>query len=381
MDKTFLLAQGMDKNLEKGDFDTAIKTRTKMKKLEDVLLATEEKIFLPHKLKLSLAEVEEALSEIGPDKKLELTASSQDKLQTLAERIKKKIIDQDEAVGTVVRALIRSKLGLRSKKRPLGNFLFLGPTGVGKTELAKVLADSAFGDDSLIRLDMSDFAEKHTVSRLVGAPPGYIGYGEGGELTQKIELHPESVVLFDEIEKAHPDVLNILLQIMDEGELSDAKGNTFDFSKAVIILTSNLGTEILQNTGIGFDDKPLSDANVESRLKFNLKKILKAELLNRFDEIIVFKRLSPSSQLKILNLLITEVVETLFEQNVALHVDRAAKKHLLTLGYSQEYGARSLRRTLEKELLDKIAEMLLATKKRPLDIKISAANDTIIVLH
>ena len=163
--------------------------------------------------------------------------------------------------------LVRSRLGLRSRKRPVGNFLFLGPTGVGKTEMAKVIADLFYGSKSLIRLDMSDFSEKHNVARLVGAPPGYVGYGEGGELTSKIESKPESVVLFDEIEKAHPDVLNILLQIMEEGELVDAKGTTFDFSRAVVILTSNLGTEILHNNEIGFEEKAISDKSAEGRLR------------------------------------------------------------------------------------------------------------------
>ena len=264
----------------------------------------------------------------------------------------------------------------------MGNFLFLGPTGVGKTELAKVLAEKAFSKPDwlgIIRLDMSDFSEKHNVARLIGAPPGYVGYGEGGELTSKIDNHPSSVVLFDEIEKAHPDVLNILLQIMDEGELSDARGNTFDFSKAVVILTSNLGTEILHNKGIGFEEKEVSDKKIEGRLKENLKKILKPELLNRFDEIIVFKRLTKKDQMNILNLLLLEVIETLNSQNVSLKVKLPVKKHLLQKGYSREYGARALRRTIEKELLDKVAQVLLEKEKRPLKLIVEMKNDQIAV--
>lgn len=379
VDKTYLLGQNLDKNIEKGDYNSAIKTRSQIQRIEKTLLIREEKIFLQQKLRLTIQEVDEAIDEFGMEKKLEKSHRNRDSLNTLADRMKKRIIGQNEAIDTVAKALIRAKLGLRSKKRPLGNFLFLGPTGVGKTELAKVLAETAFGDDSLIRLDMSDFAEKHNVSRLVGAPPGYIGYGEGGELTQKIDLHPESVVLFDEIEKAHPDVLNILLQIMDEGELSDAKGNTFDFSRAVIILTSNLGTEILQGNGIGFDEKMLTDANIEARLKGNLKKIIKAELLNRFDEVIVFRRLTQDDQLKVLNILIGEIVENVSMQGIALHVNHSAKKQLLKLGYSQEYGARSLRRTLEKELLDKMAEILLVTKHRPLDMHVTVKDSKLVV--
>jgi len=246
--------------------------------------------------------------------------------------------------------------------------LFLGPTGVGKTELAKVLAETFFGSGSLIRLDMSDFSEKHTVARLIGAPPGYVGYGEGGELTSKIAARPESVVLFDEIEKAHPDVLNILLQVMEEGELSDAKGQLFHFSKAVIILTSNLGTEILHSQAIGFGDTTVPDEKIEGRLKENLKKILKPELLNRFDDIIIFERLKKESQYKILDLLIKEVIDTLKIQNVSLSVQKDVKEFLLKEGYSKEYGARALRRTVETKLLDRIAEFLLKNKHRPLKI-------------
>lgn len=379
VDKSFLLTQNLDKNIEKGDYSSALKTNVKLKTLEDKLLKTEEKIFLRDTLKLTVLEVDEALQDFDGEKKAVREENNLEFLNTLSEKIKKRIIGQDEAVNTVVRSLIRAKLGLRSKKRPLGNFLFLGPTGVGKTELGKALSEITFGEGSLIRLDMSDFSEKHNVARLVGAPPGYIGYGEGGELTQKIDLRPDSVVLFDEIEKAHPDVLNILLQIMDEGELTDAKGNSFDFSKAVVILTSNLGTDIIHNPNIGFDEKTLSDDNVEARLKLNLKRILKPELINRFDEIIVFKRLKQKEQVRVLNLLINEVQENLKAQDVILRIDFKSKKHLIKLGYSEEYGARALRRTVEKELLDRIAEVLLATKQRPLIISSTVNNKNLVV--
>jgi ATP-dependent Clp protease ATP-binding subunit ClpC len=226
---------------------------------------------------------------------------------------------------------------------------------------------------------MSDFSEKHTVARLVGAPPGYVGYGEGGELTTKIENHPASVVLFDEIEKAHPDVLNILLQVMEEGELADARGNVFDFSKAVIVLTSNMGTEILHNKGIGFEEKELSDKNLESRLKDNLKKILKPELMNRFDEIVVFKRLTKTGLMKIVNLLLGEVTQTLKSQEVQLSVRAPTKRKLIEKGYSKEYGARALRRTIEKELLDKVAQILLEKEDRPLKLEAVLDNGDILI--
>src|SRR3989344_1534550 len=361
VDKTFLVAQSLDKNLARGDYPNALKTRRKLKRMEDSLLREEKQIFFGKNLKLTTVEVDDALKDYGFEKEKVVIDDKIGSLANLSKRVKKHIIGQDEAVDAVVKSLIRSKLGLRSKKRPIGNFLFLGPTGVGKTELAKVLAENAFKhkDNALIRLDMSDFSEKHTVARLVGAPPGYVGYGEGGELTQKIELQPESVVLFDEIEKAHPDVLNILLQIMEEAELSDAKGNTFDFSHAIIILTSNLGTEIIHRAGIGFDEQIIDDSHLEGRLKENLRKILKPELINRFDEVIVFKRLSKEDQMRVLELLILEVESSLRKQNLILRLSPVVKKHLLDKGYSVEYGARALRRTVEKELLDRIAEVLI----------------------
>jgi len=236
--------------IEESNFNEALKLKTKFDKLNLKLDEAYREFNSAKNLTLTTEEIDDVLEEMG---NIRIGAKNQDfsHLSKLSETLKKLIIGQDMAVENVVKALIKSRLGLRNSKRPLGNFLFLGPTGVGKTEFAKALASEFYGSNSLIRLDMSDFAEKHNVARLVGAPPGYIGYGEGGELTEKIEKNPSSVVLFDEIEKAHPDVLNILLQIMEEGELTDAKGITYDFSKAVIILTSNLGTEFFHKNQIG----------------------------------------------------------------------------------------------------------------------------------
>ena len=382
VDENFNLLSDLDSKISKGKYDKALEIREQIKKYDAKLTSKEEKIFIKEKrLKLGVLDIDKAFAAFKDERRPDLEKVNLSKLSSVADRIKKNIIGQDEAVDKVVKSLLRSKLGLRSKKRPLGNFLFLGPTGVGKTELSKVLAEKFFGEKSLIRLDMSDFGEKHTVARLVGAPPGYVGYGEGGELTSKIEANPNSVVLFDEIEKAHPDVLNILLQIMEEAELTDAKGVLFDFSKAVVVLTSNLGTEILHNAEIGFEEKDFSDKKVESRLRNNLKKILKPELLNRFDEIIIFKRLQTEQQLKILDLLIKEVLVTLKSQNISLSIGKDVREHLLKLGYSKEYGARALRRTLEKELLDKIAQFLLAHKKRPLNISAQYDGETVIIVQ
>lgn len=371
VDTTFNLAQTLDREMQYGQYDTALATQNQIKAVEKSLIHLEVGLNKPKKLTLTTVIVDAVLDGFGIEHKDPLFSQDLRLLQNLDKRIKRRIIGQDAAVDVVTKSLIRSKLGLRSKNRPLGNFLFLGPTGVGKTELAKVLAEEVFGENALIRLDMSDFAEKHTVSRLVGAPPGYVGYGEGGELTSKIETTPNSVVLFDEIEKAHPDVLNILLQITEEGQLVDAKGSVFNFQKALIILTSNLGTEILHNGEIGFGNDILPDTSVETRLKTNLKKILKPELLNRMDEVVVFNRLKPLDQSRVLNNLISDVTQTLCDQNITLKILPAARKYLLESGYSVEYGARSLRRIVEKELLDTIAQVLLDIKERPLKLVVS----------
>ncbi len=378
VDETVTLFSELDAKLAAQDYEVAEKTKLRIDKVDKKLTQFEDKMVFSKPLVLSKDEIVLSAKEV--EKKEELTTDDLEHLLDLPHKLKEEIISQDVAVDAVANALVRAKLGLRSKKRPIGAFLFLGPTGVGKTELAKVLAKYAFAPggasskNHLIRLDMSDFAEKHTVSRLVGAPPGYIGYGDGGELTQKIENVPDSVVLFDEIEKAHPDVLNVLLQIMEEGELADAKGNTYDFSKAVVILTSNLGTEILHGHEIGFVEsvKTGTDAKIESHLIANLKKILKPELVNRFDEVIVFKRLTRQAQTKILELLLKEVLVTLKKQGVKLKVTSDVKKWLLDVGYSTEYGARELRRAVERELLDKVAHFLLTAgtkkKRKPITI-------------
>ncbi len=379
IDKTYLYAKGMDKSISKGDFTNATQLRDKLRLLEKDLLKREAAINKRERFKLTVVDIDEAIEEMDtePLTKTKKPIENLQNLSNLADKLKKRVIGQDAALDMVVRSLIRSMLGLRTRKRPLGNFLFLGQTGVGKTESAKVLADEVFGSGSLIRLDMSDFSEKHTVARLVGAPPGYVGYGEGGELTQKISDRPESVVLFDEIEKAHPDVLNILLQIMDEGELSDAKGNTFDFSKAIIILTSNLGTEILHNKSIGFDDMAISDDSAEGRLRLNLKKIMKPELLNRFDDTIVFSRLKKEHLSQILDNLIIDFEKIINDQAVFVKVPKKVKEEILKNSNTGEYGARALRRSFEKEIIDLVADVLLKDKSRPLKIKFDIINGKI----
>lgn len=381
VNKTVVLMDSVDKNMKQGSYDKAQELSDEMDSIGDLLSKHEEAMIYSKPKRLTTRDVNIALKEL-----LYIDSGIQennlDDLLDLSSKIKNQLVGQEDAVDTVVKALIRARLGLSRSKRPIGSFLFLGPTGVGKTELAKIISKYAFGesdDKNLIRLDMSDFGEKHTVSRLVGSPPGYVGYNEGGELTSKIESQPNSVVLFDEIEKAHPDVLNILLQITEEGELSDAKGNVYDFSKSIIILTSNLGTEILHNKEIGFREsiKSGTDAKIAKHLTDNLKKILKPELLNRFDEIIVFKQLSASDINVILDLMLSEIDENLTKLNVYMHLTESAKKYLIQKGYSKEYGARMLRRTIEKELLDTIAQTMLENKKRPLFIDFRASKDSL----
>lgn len=379
VDRSFTLLADLDHRVEEGEYDSALKMRNDLRGLENKLVSKEANLFSKEHLVLKADDINAALTVFGDDKKQDADKTGLGRLTALADNIKRLVIGQDEAVDLVVRSLLRSKLGLRTRKRSLGNFLFLGPTGVGKTELAKVLASEFYGEKSLIRLDMSDFSEKHNVARLIGAPPGYVGYGEGGELTSKISQRPDSVVLFDEIEKAHPDVLNILLQIMEEGELTDARGNTFDFSQAVIILTSNLGTEILHANDIGFGDKRINDKSAEGRLKVNLKKILKPELINRFDEVIIFKRLSRDDQFKVLEVLLSDIFENIKSSKVLFEITDAAKEMLVNKGYSEEYGARALRRTVEKDLLDKLAEYMLKHKARPLSIIGDVKSDEIVI--
>ncbi len=365
------------KNLINEDFNTlisdskfneAIKVKKKLDRLSVKLGNLYRENNSSKNLILTTDEIDDVLEDMG---NIKIGSRNQDFkfLSDLSEKLKKIIIGQNDSVETVVKSLIKARLGLRVSKRPLGSFLFLGPTGVGKTEFAKSLADNFYGANSLIRLDMSDFAEKHNVARLVGAPPGYIGFGDGGELTDKIDRNPSSVVLFDEIEKAHPDVLNILLQIMEEGELSDAKGQTFDFSKSVIILTSNIGTEFFHSKQIGLTKDELSKEISNTKLLENLKRVLRPELINRFDEVVTFNQLEKSDIEKILDIRLKELLGILKKQKIDLIISKHVYELLIEKGYAKEYGARALRRIVEKDLVNNIAEILLTQTSRPLSLK------------
>ncbi len=291
-----------------------------------------------------------------------------ERLIKLEETLHKRVIGQDEAVTAIAKAIRRGRVGLKDPNRPIGSFLFLGPTGVGKTELSKTLADAMFGtENALIRVDMSEFMEKHTVSKLIGSPPGYVGYDEGGQLSEKVRRNPYSVVLFDEVEKAHPDVFNVLLQVLDDGHITDSTGRVVDFKNTVIIMTSNAGAEnIVAPKTLGFatsTDEKQSHENMKSKVMDEVRRIFKPEFINRIDEIIVFHMLNKEQIGKIVDIMINTVNKRTLEQmKISIELDDEAKKYIVDKGYDEKYGARPLRRTIQNELEDNIAEKILEGK-------------------
>ncbi|MCA9338898.1 ATP-dependent Clp protease ATP-binding subunit, partial [Candidatus Saccharibacteria bacterium] len=299
-------------------------------------------------------------------------------LRNLEKHLGKNIIGQKEAIAKVSRAVRRSRSGIAHAKRPIGSFIFMGPTGVGKTELAKVLAREVFGsEEALIKIDMSEFSERHTASRLVGAPAGYVGYDDGGQLTDKIRRQPYSVVLFDEIEKAHPDVFQLLLQLLEDGKMTDAKGRSVSFSNTIIILTSNLGAERMQKeVTLGFkavnknDKKKLEDLHEENAeaAKEALGDMMRPELINRFDSIVVFHALTRQNVSKIFDLQIHELQERLMDKGLRIIVSSSAKRWLLDRGYDVRNGVRPLRRVIQDELEHTIADGLLKGDFRKGDV-------------
>jgi len=284
-----------------------------------------------------------------------------DKLVHMEERVHQRLVDQEEAVAAVSEAVRRGRAGLKDPKRPIGSFIFLGPTGVGKTELARALAEFLFDDEeALVRLDMSEYMEKHTVSRLIGSPPGYVGYEEGGQLTEAVHRRPYRVILFDEVEKAHPDVLSILLQLLEDGRLTDGHGRTVDFRNTVVIMTSNLGSKEFQRGGIGFLRKEEGDEQkMRSDMESALKKNLLPELLNRIDDVIVFHPLTREHLKRIVDLLVHEVERRLSERKIKLEVNEEAKGWLVQKGYDPVYGARPLRRAIQKYVENPISTKIL----------------------
>jgi ATP-dependent Clp protease ATP-binding subunit ClpC len=294
----------------------------------------------------------------------DITEEDAIRLLNLEEVLHERVIGQDEAIGAVSQAVRRAHAGLKDPKRPIGSFIFLGPTGVGKTELARALAEALFGDeDAMVRLDMSEYMERHAVSRLVGSPPGYVGYDEGGQLTEQVRRKPYSIVLFDEIEKAHPEVFNILLQVLEDGRLTDSKGRVVDFRNAVIVMTSNVGAQqIKRDSGIGFrtvtDERSDYEA-MKSKVTDELKKAFRPEFLNRIDEVVVFHALNKVHIGQIVEIMLEELRTQLDEMGITLSATDHAKELLTNKGFDPDFGARPLRRAIQRYIENPLAEEVL----------------------
>ena len=318
---------------------------------------------------VDMEDIQQVISDITGIPLARIVQTESERLLNIEDELHKRVVSQDEAINVIAAAIRRSRTGLSSPRRPLGSFVFLGPTGVGKTLVAKTLAEFLFGnEDALVRIDMSDFMEKHNVSRLVGAPPGYVGYEEGGMLTERIRRRPYSVILLDEIEKAHPDVFNLLLQVLEEGQLQDQLGHTVSFRNTVVIMTSNAGArEISSDTSLGFqaDASGKQFTEIRSQVLAEMKRLFSPEFLNRIDESVVFHPLSKVELERILTLELGEVQDRLREQRIKLEIRKDAREHLMEKGYEPKYGARPLRRVLQKDIEDPLSLDILKGRFLP----------------
>jgi ATP-dependent Clp protease ATP-binding subunit ClpC len=320
---------------------------------------------------VSAADIAEVVSRATGIPVTQLTQEERERLLQLEGHLHQRVIGQDDAVAAVAEAVRRSRAGLADPDRPIGSFLFLGPTGVGKTELARALAEALFGsEDRMIRIDMSEFQERHTVSRLVGAPPGYVGYEEAGQLTEAVRRTPYAVLLLDEIEKAHPDVFNVLLQVLDDGRLTDGQGRTVDFKNTVVIMTSNLGSDLISRRRLGFDGGQATttsteDADLRNRVMSRLRESFRPEFLNRIDEVIVFRHLDQAQLRQITSLLLEETTRRLHAQDITVDFTTEAVDWLAERGFQPEFGARPLRRTIQREVDNKLSSMLLDGRLLP----------------
>jgi len=326
-----------------------------LKKEEEIAAKSKESSLL--RTKVTDEEITKIIAKWTGIPVTKLMESEREKILNLGSILHKRVIGQDEAVDKVTDAIIRSRAGIQDSRRPIGSFMFLGPTGVGKTELAKALAESLFDDEhNIIRIDMSEYMEKFSVSRLIGAPPGYVGYEEGGQLTEAVRRKPYSVILFDEIEKAHPDVFNVLLQVLDDGRITDSQGRTVDFKNTIIILTSNLGSEYILE---GINDKGELTEEAKDKVEKLLKQSFRPEFLNRLDEIVFYKPLTQNEIGKILDLLIADLNKRLAEQEISVELTNSAKNYLITNGYDAIYGARPLKRFVQKKVETLIAREII----------------------
>ena len=339
--------------LEQEDYEKAAFYRDQSAKYKDMINQQMPESDLPEVTEQDIINIIEIKTGIPVG---ELKEKEKKQLKDLEQSLKKHIVGQEEAVTKVAKAIRRNRIGLRKKNRPIGSFMFVGPTGVGKTELAKSLALELFGSkDSYIRLDMSEYMEKHSTSKLIGSPPGYVGYEEAGQLTEKVRRNPYSLILVDEVEKAHPDVLNMFLQILDDGRLTDAQGRTVNFKETIIIMTSNAGTTNVESS-VGFGAQTNGD---QHSILNHLGDYFKPEFLNRFDGIIEFHPLSKENLLEIVELMLEDVNDAIRQHDITLSVDQSAKEKLVDLGYDPKMGARPLRRVIEEQIEDKIAEFYL----------------------
>lgn len=341
-----------DQASEKGDFEGAA-----YYKAEEIRLT--QKIELLEKSAKTPLTIEDVAHIIEAWTKIPLKSITEEeaiKLLNLEQRLHQRVIGQDEAISSISRTVRRNRSGFRKRRKP-ASFIFVGPTGVGKTEVVRALAKEMFGsEDDMIRIDMSEYMERHTVSKLIGSPPGYVGYDEGGQLTEKVRRRPYSVILFDEIEKAHADVFNMLLQILEDGRLTDAQGRTVFFENTIIVMTSNAGTSY-KSKSMGFGNANTLEES--EHIKDALKEVFRPEFLNRVDDIVVFTRLSKPQLREIVDLMIKEVQTELAEKGISLHVSDEVKEFLLEKGYDDKYGARPLRRVIQRYIEDEISELYL----------------------
>ena len=374
------------------NFEKAAKLRDKVKEKKKQLEDEQEKWKNNNRKKVMTLKADDIANVIAtwtgiPVSKI--TETENEKLRKLEENLHKRVIGQDEAVTAVAKAIRRGRVGLKDPNRPIGSFLFLGPTGVGKTELSKALAESLFGNENtMIRVDMSEYMEPHSVAKLIGSPPGYVGYDEGGQLTEKVRRKPYSVILLDEIEKAHPDVMNMLLQILEDGRLTDAQGRTVSFKNTVVIMTSNIGARLITDRSrLGFsavadkkEEEKTEYENTKKEVMTELKKEFRPELLNRIDDIIVFHKLSDDDIKKIIDIMLKQVENRLKEQNIKLKIDTTTKEFIAKKGTDINYGARPLRRAIQSILEDKVAEAILDGKIKPGNTtEVKVENDEVVL--
>ncbi|WP_171908830.1 ATP-dependent Clp protease ATP-binding subunit [Streptomyces nanshensis] len=352
------------------DYERAKELRDRLAEVEQEIARGERKQHPGHRIaEVTVEDIADIVSRQTGIPVSNLTQEEKERLLGMEERLRERVIGQDEAVSAVADAVLRSRAGLSSPSKPIGSFLFLGPTGVGKTELARALAESLFGtDDRMVRLDMSEYQERHTVSRLVGAPPGYVGHEDAGQLTETVRRNPYSLLLLDEIEKAHADVFNMLLQVLDDGRLTDSQGRTVDFTNTVIVMTSNLGSEAITGRGsLGFgsgDEQDEEDARRERVLR-PLREHFRPEFLNRIDEIVIFRQLSDEQLRRITDMLLDETRHRVHAQDLAIEFTPASVDWLVQRGYQPEYGARPLRRTIQREVDNQLSRMLLGGELKP----------------